>query len=1131
MPKFLDNIKRYEKAKELGVDFSEVKKNYPDLDKYFTVEGFNHCLTQEGIEKYNLIRGGQSTENKEKIQGINEKINLYVQQIQKKLAKASDEEKADLRQSIKNTRSCKLEELYKQILSDSTSDSFQLDIIENDGDLYNKVQELFTLNDQGEIIYQDKENTTENPNLKKSLDLLKEADPKKLYIKNDRAITDISQYLFSDWGLIQRSLEHYVANKIHPVPKGKKETKTLEEKRKKWLKQSYLSFDDIHQALELYFEQQYTDKELDQENTGQEHKDQQNKSTKEQKAIAINKPLFKYFTDLKMKKKNEGSNMFEETQLLKDIQNRRSEILKLLEKYKNSSDEKIKSDKDAKGAIKEYLESLMDLQRFLKPLFIQIRGNDKDQVDIFEKDDLFYSDFDILFHSISLIVPLLNQTRNYLTKKPYSMEKYKLNFENSTLADGWDQNKEKANTCVLFKKDCQYFLGIMDMNKDSKKIFEGNPPKDGKCYQKMIYKLLPGASKMLPKVFFSQKNINNYAPSKEILDIRNHATHTKSGTPQTDFEKKEFDIQDMYKMIDFYKRSIAKHPDWKDFNFNFSPTKQYKEINDFYREIEYQGYKITCQKISKSYIDQCVQEGKLYLFQIYNKDFSQKKKSNKGKPNLHTMYWKALFDANNLQDVIYKLSGEAELFYRKASIPKKVTHPKGQPIQSKKDQSKQNKFDYDIIKDKRFTENRYFFHVPIECNFKASKVYKFNEKVNQALKKHINNVKIIGIDRGERHLAYYTVIDQKGKIMEQKSLNKPFDDRQDYQKLLHDKEKERDKDRKSWNPIEKIKDLKTGYLSQVIHKISKLMLEHNAIVVFEDLNFEFKRGRFKVEKQVYQKLEKMLIDKLNFLIFKDKQPKELSGYLKALQLTDKFDSFQKMGKQTGFIFYVPAYHTSKICPATGFINLLYPKCETIEKTKEFFGKFDQICFNESADYFEFHFDYKKFNKKAEGLQQEWVVCSHGKRLKSFRDTENNNQWTTREVDITQELKDLLKKHSIEFENEECLIDSIVKQKSEFFKEFIRLLRLTLQMRNSKINTDEDYLISSVKDHQGNFFDSRKPQNHPMPCNADANGAYHIALKGLLMLQQLNKNKDTKKFKPNLSNKAWFEFVKSQAHKK
>ena len=55
----------------------------------------------------------------------------------------------------------------------------------------------------------------------------------------------------------------------------------------------------------------------------------------------------------------------------------------------------------------------------------------------------------------------------------------------------------------------------------------------------------------------------------------------------------------------------------------------------------------------------------MYLFQIYNKDFSD---YSKGTPNMHTLYWKALFDERNLADVVYKLNGEAEMFYRKKSI-------------------------------------------------------------------------------------------------------------------------------------------------------------------------------------------------------------------------------------------------------------------------------------------------------------------------------------------------------------------------------------------------------------------------------------------------------------------------------
>lgn len=70
------------------------------------------------------------------------------------------------------------------------------------------------------------------------------------------------------------------------------------------------------------------------------------------------------------------------------------------------------------------------------------------------------------------------------------------------------------------------------------------------------------------------------------------------------------------------------------------------------------------------------------------------------------------------------------------------------------------------------------------------------------------------------------------------------------------------------------------------------MVKYHAIVVLEDLNMGFMRGRQKVEKQVYQKFEKMLIDKLNYLVDKRANPSDYGGLLNAYQLTSKFESFQ-----------------------------------------------------------------------------------------------------------------------------------------------------------------------------------------------------------------------------------------------
>lgn len=1118
LPKFLDNINRYKKVKELGIDFFEVEShlqgqlchttsedgNSPKtenskLDDFFSLTGFNQCLTQEGIDQYNQIIGGQSKENAEKQQGINEKINQHAQQLQKN------------NQNAKEVNANLLEKLYKQILSDRNTISFRLEDIDSDAALCEQIMSLFHVDDDQNLIGKHSDvveefNITEN--LESALKALEQADPDKVYIKNDRTITDISKYLFHDWGVIRNCLEYYAENEL------------LKGERDKWLKQSYFSFADIHQALEAYFEQ-YSEDELDdvRNSNNMDHIP----NIKEQKQIAISQPLYTYFKSLIAGEKSEGTNLPKDRNLLKEIPKAYKEAHSVLDRYKDTKGEKLKNEKEDVQKLKRYLDALKDLQNFLKPLHVQLTSREKNRAEALDKDSSFYDKFDLLFKIEEQITPLYNQTRNYLTKKPYSVEKYKLNFENYQLAKGWDKNKEKDYTCVLFIKEKQYFLGVMD--KESNTLFEDdNRDKwkvkgDNGFYKKMVYKQIANPAKDIQNLIETQPNSFERKTKKldelkerhipDIAKIRRNKSYRNNS--------ETFDKKDLEAFIEYYKRAAKGY--WKWCNFHFHPSSHYKNFKEFTDHVNRQKYKIEFENISKSYVDRCVEEGKLYLFQIYSKDFSPK---TKGSPNLQTLYWEALFSEQNLQDVIYKLDGQAELFYRKASIKySPEIWEKGHHVNHSK-----KKQHYPIIKDRRYAKDTFLFHVPVTCNFKAARVSKFNDKVKDILKNNAD-VNIIGIDRGERYLAYYTVINQQGKILKGKDgkylqggLNNPVGNK-NYHELLDKREKDRDQARKSWGTVEKIKDLKFGYLSQVVHKLSKLMIENNAIVVFEDLNFGFKRGRFKIEKQIYQKLEKMLIDKLNYLVFKDKESDDSGGIMKAFQLTAPFKSFKELGKQTGFIFYVPAYHTSKICPATGFVNLLYPKYETVTKAREFFGKFDKICFNRDEKYFEFHFNYEKFTDKAKGGQQNWVACSYGTRLENFRNKNKKNQWDSREVNLVEEIETLLVTSSINFEGGQCLIEKITKQDDRnFFKRLIRLLQLTLQLRNSQIGTGEDWLISPVKDGNGDFFDSRCA-DASMPQDADANGAYHIALKGLLVLEQLNEKS------PDLSNRKWYEFVQAK----
>lgn len=547
--------------------------------------------------------------------------------------------------------------------------------------------------------------------------------------------------------------------------------------------------------------------------------------------------------------------------------------------------------------------------------------------------------------------------------------------------------------------------------------------------------------------------------------------------------------------------------------------------------------------MSVDYIDDLVDKGKLYLFQIYSKDFSL---HSKGKPNLHTMYWKALFDQRNLEDVVYKLNGKAEIFYRKKSIDDEgsVVHRAKEAITNKNplNVKKQSTFVYDIIKDKRYTVDKFQFHVPIMMNFKAEGKNDLNIDVLNYLKDN-SDVNIIGVDRGERHLIYVSLINQKGEILEQFTLNEianhyKIDNGNDmkvctsYHTLLDAKEKERDNARKNWGTIETIKELKEGYISQVVHKIARMMVKYNAIVVMEDLNFGFKRGRFKVEKQVYQKFEKMLVDKLNYLVFKEPKKDQPSLY-NAFQLTNKFKSFRELGKQTGFLFYVPAWNTSKIDPTTGFVDLFYLKYESVSKAQQFFKKFESIRYNVEKGYFEFTVnDYSEFNPKAEGTKLDWVICTYGERIKTFRNSAKNKEWDNERVNLTEQFKKLFDKFNVVYaRGEELQMQIANKDEKIFFEKLLSLLRLTLQMRNSMIGSsksEDDYLISPVRNSGGLFYDSRRAHNG-LPRDADGNGAYHIAKKGLWILEEINKSEgsDWKKLKLAISNKEWLNFAQNR----
>ena len=1061
LPKFMDNMKAFAKIAE-----TPVAEHFADI-----YEGWKECLNVGSIEEIFRLDYFSETLTQTHIEVYN-----YI--IGKKILEDGTEIKGineyvnlyNQQQKDKSKRLPFLVPLYKQILSDREKLSWLAEEFDSDEKMLAAINESY--NHLHDLLM-----GNENESLRSLLLHIKDFNLSQINITNDLSLTDISQHLFGRYDVFANGIKDELRN---ITPRKKKEgEEDFEDRISKIFKtQKSFSIDFLDKLP--------------------------------QPVMDDGKPrsIEDYFMTL-------GAVNTETTQkenLFAQIENAYADAHAILQ-MKDTGDT-LSQNKPAVAKIKALLDVLKDLQRFIKPLL----GSGEEN----EKDELFYGSFQMMWDELDTVTPLYNKVRNWLTRKPFSTEKIKLNFDNSQLLGGWDVNKEPDCTGVILRKDGYYYLGILD--KKSNRIFEADvTPSDGDCYDKIDYKLLPGANKMLPKVFFSKSRIDEFAPSEAIVSSYKRGTHKKGA---------DFNLAECHRLIDFFKQSINKHEDWSKFNFHFSDTKTYEDISGFYREVEQQGYMLSSHPVSSSYINQLVDEGKLYLFRIWNKDFSE---FSKGTPNLHTLYWRMLFDERNLADVVYKLNGQAEVFYRKASIKpeNRIIHKANLPIANKNElnEKRASVFKYDIIKDKRYTVDKFQFHVPITINFKATGQTNINPIVQDVIKQG-GFSHIIGIDRGERHLLYLSLIDLKGNIVKQMTLNEIINEykgqtyKTNYHDLLAKREGGRTDARRSWETIETIKELKEGYLSQVVHIISKMMVEYNAIVVLEDLNTGFMRGRQKIERQVYEKFEKMLIEKLNCYIDKQLSPTDEGGLLHPLQLTCDAQKW-KRSHQCGCLFYIPAWNTSKIDPVTGFVNLLDTHYDTREKARVFFSKFQRISFNAAKGWFEFALNYNDFTVKAEGTRTQWTLCTQGERIRTFRNPQKNHQWDDERIMLTDAFKQLFDKYDIDINGN--LKEAISAQTdAQFFKELLGLMKLLLQMRNSITNSEEDYLLSPVADDEGHFFDSREGISS-LPIDADANGAYNIARKGLWVIRKIQETPEGEKASLTITNKEWLQFVQTKPY--
>lgn len=1085
LPVFCNNIIRYETNKEIYNNiYNELKKNgretklktetgekeaVPITEQVFNIGYFSKCLLQNQIDSYNDVIGNN-----------NLLINLYNQLH----SKDSGFKRIQLFETLYKQIGCgKRKSLFLQLLKDTETEL--TDEQKNSGEILSLEKLLSVIAERIKQVFNKSEKDVGISTIPDLLEYLENCKDWKGIYWNKASVTSISNKFFMNW--------HDIADKLSKNSACATFNKNREEQIKL---NDAVELDGLFSVLDENKVETILKKSvLDEYNNVINPNDSASKNL--MKILCSNTRKSLDYVLLNTEKVLAAKRMQKESDSEEDI---------------------------FVSTIKNWLDSIIDVFHFVKNFEVReskVKGNILNS-EIKEAINLFLHSDDATWFKWYDIV------RNYLTKKPQDDVKnsmLKLNFGSSSLLGGWSDGQEKVKIVTLLKYDGSLFLcilkdkNIFDTSQENNSIYK----KDGKGSRLILRNL--GFKTLAGKGFLSEFGISYGDMGKE--------------NP----EKAIKSLQEIIKT-----KYIKKYPALKTIaNGDYSDKKKFDaDISEVLKDC----YICSFENIDWDLVQKKEKNGDLFLLKIWCKDFAEKSNGHK---NLQTLYWENVLSENSK----HQLCAGAEIFMRKPIDNKKpyvheansiIICKKGVPDfiyekvkliirQNKsatemelreiiKKNSKEilstmntdfdlsllkfSKKEHEIIKDKRFYgENKYFFYCPIKLNY-SSKIYKspifgyseINTKVNEVIQKS-DDITYLGIDRGEKHLIYTCVINKEGKIIDCRSQNKI--EETDYNQKLSEIAESRQKARKNWQTIGNISNLKEGYISNVVHNVVSQAISKPTYIVLEDLNTEMKRGRQKIEKQVYQKFEVALAKKLNFVVEKTAKENELASVGKALQLTPPIANYQDIEnkKQFGIMLYTRANYTSVTDPLTGWRKTVYLKKGSEEFVrKQILESFTDIGFDGKDYYFE-------YVEKHAGKTWRMYSGENGKSLPRFQNNkklENDKAiWEPEAVDLVSILDELFADFSKEkslleqLSNNEHQLHKVISRKETAWDSLRYVIDTIQHIRNTgKTEADSNFLYSPVRDENGIHFDSRNYHNNDLPADADANGAFNIARKGLIM---------------------------------
>ena len=683
-------------------------------------------------------------------------------------------------------------------------------------------------------------------------------------------------------------------------------------------------------------------------------------------------------------------------------------------KSMNSLNEKLKDQEPAEcnEYIQMFFDAFTEFRRFIKN-FIPKNLSDLDY------DAVFYEEITSMIEELDELALSQSRIKSYMTQSPKDTSKKTRHcFGNPSIySAGWNNvsdAKVAPGEQFLAVKDGKIFYGKAAAG--TKGIPVSDIPSKN-SYEKFSFIRIVNAHMQLPKWIFSKsikeefakgvKSVTRYDLTEDMTITKKQFDSYSSGEFRT---KKEA----LTSWIDLCKEYIRISPNFQRFDIDVSAMKdssEYENLNEFYTEINAKTYKMYKQYIDADTLEHMIDNGEAYLFMLY----STGRMYGDNCSNDYANILKYILSDKCMKKGDVRLNSDVEVTFRAACKSRKVTHPEGSVLVNKIDiygepvpegiyeilynyyngrntilgeealayESRivKKAADRNLIKDRRYTEDKWIINMSYKLNPNPEKKGKLNEVVREAFHTQ-DSPNILTVIRGEKNLLYYTLT---GKNLDERgSLN--VINECDYGKILKDLSSQRKEAQKNWDYSKKVVNYKDTYIAQAASFIVKKAIANDAIICIEDIDKKFKQKRMCIDNQVYQKFEDVLVKRLSCFSDPHIPMGDPGSMVNPLQLAStKYTSW----RQNGILFRVNPSRTAQADKETGFINLFkFGEITTLSEKKDFIRRFKSISVdnkNEVSLSFNYaDFDTKQLGRDYDGYDREWELCPFG-----FRNVKNS----------------------------------------------------------------------------------------------------------------------------------------------